>query len=144
MRRPVVIRKSSETTGTDSSCCRGKTSRNQPTQPATESTAPRTVTDRLVRSPANNKVNPKANTSGHAVDAGTSISRGAPEFSRVCSAGSSVAISSPVSPASRLLAAHDVDHGEDDHPNAIDKMPIHRKHEIGRASCRERVAIQGG
>src|SRR5262249_26566904 len=111
---------------TTSSCCSGKTSRNQPIQPATHSTAPRALTDILVRSPANTRVNPKARTSGHGVDAGTWISRGARELCSDCSSSRTVAISSP----SRFWssAANDVNDGENDDPHDIHEMPVHRKH----------------
>ena len=59
----------------------------QPAQPATVRTAPNALTDTLVRRPANIKVNPKAKTMGHGVDAGTSISLGRLE---TCSIGSTV------------------------------------------------------
>src|SRR5215472_227739 len=73
-RRSVTTRTSSAMTGTATSCSWGKTSRNQPTEPARASTTPRTVTDTLVSRPANIKANPQAKARGHAVDAGTSIS----------------------------------------------------------------------
>ena len=43
-------------------------------QPATLRTRPSTLTEALVRSPANINVQPKARTIGHAVGAGSSIS----------------------------------------------------------------------
>src|ERR1700739_4604072 len=69
------------------------TCRNQPTQPAIASTAPRTVTETSVRRPANSNVKPKAKTSGHAVGAGSAISLAAQELLR--SADCISAISSP-------------------------------------------------
>src|SRR6516165_11233808 len=121
MRRSVVMRCSSNTTGTVSSCSRGNTSRNQPTQPATASTTPKTLTDALVRRPANIKVKPKAKTRGHAVDAGTSISTGARGLCSACSMDASVAIFFS-------SAAKNVNHGENNDPHGIHKMPVHRQH----------------
>src|SRR5215469_5089338 len=119
-RRSVVMRISSATTGTVTSCSCGKTSRNQPMHPARESTAPSKLTEKLVTRPANNKVHPKARTKGHAVGAGTSISRGAWRFSLTCSLISNVAISLP-------SASQNVHDGKNDDPNRIHKMPVQRK-----------------
>src|SRR5262252_9376157 len=109
-RRAVVMRISSATTGTVSSCSCGKTSRNQPMHPARESTAPSKLTEKLVTRPANNKVDPKARTKGQAVGAGTSISPGVGRLSVDCSVISKVAIS--LSSASQNV--HD---GKNDDPN---------------------------
>src|SRR5215468_1445408 len=109
------------TTGTVSSCSCGKTSRNQPIDPAIQSTTPRRLTETLVTRPANNKVHPKARTRGQAVGAGTSISCGVWPLSLKCSFISNVAIS--LSSASQNV--HD---GKNDDPNHIDKMPVQRKH----------------
>src|SRR6202451_1421715 len=84
---------SSGRTGTTSSCSCGKTSQNQPTEPATDSSAPRQLTDVLVTRPANNSAAPSAKMNGHAVGAGTSISRGARGLSLNCSVANRVAIS---------------------------------------------------
>src|SRR5215468_392395 len=92
------MRISSATTGTVCSCSWGKTSRNQPIDPARESTAPSKLTEKLVTRPANNKVDPKARTKGQAVGAGTSISRGVGRLSVDCSVISKVAISFPQRP----------------------------------------------
>src|SRR5262249_44011104 len=116
-RRSVVMRISSATTGTVSSCSCGRTSRNQPIDPARESTAPSKLTEKLVTRPANNKVHPKARTKGQAVDAGTSISRGDWRVSLNCSVVSDVAIFFP-------SASQNVNDGENDDPNYIHKMPI--------------------
>src|SRR5215475_15164532 len=120
-RRSVVIRISSASTGIVSSCSRGNTSRNQPTLPARESTAPRKLTERLVTRPANSKVQPNARTRGQAVGAGTSISRGVPPLSLTSSGISNVAIF-------LLSASQNVNDGKNDDPNHIDKMPVQGKH----------------
>src|SRR5215475_9868628 len=120
-RRSVVIRISSASTGIVSSCSRGNTSRNQPTLPARESTAPRKLTERLVTRPANSKVQPNARTRGQAVGAGTSISRGVPRLSLTSSVISNVAI--PL-----LSASQNVDNRKDNDPNRIHKMPVQGKH----------------
>src|SRR5215467_7227354 len=116
-RRSVVMRMSSATTGTITSCSCGNTSRNQPMHPARESTAPNKLTEALVTRPANNKVHPKARTKGQAVGAGTSISRGVWRVSLNCSVVSDVSIFFP-------SASKDVNHGENDDPNYIHKMPV--------------------
>src|SRR5208283_4776693 len=103
----------------------GKTSRNQPMQPARESTAPRRLTDRLVTRPANIKVKPKAKTKGHAVGAGTSISRGARGLSLICSVVRNVVM---VLPQRSSSASQHVNNGENNHPNSIDEVPVHREH----------------
>src|SRR5215469_8358536 len=120
-RRSVAIRISSATTGTASSCSRGRTSRNQPMHPARESTAPSKLTETLVTSPANNKQHPKARTKGQAVGAGTSISRGVSRLSLNCSFISNVAILLP-------SASQDVNDGKNHDPNRINKMPVQGKH----------------
>src|SRR5215467_13238368 len=89
--------------------------------PASESTAPRMLTETLVTRPANNKVHPKARTNGQAVGAGTSISLGVCRLSLNSSVISNVAISLP-------SASQNVNDGEDDDPNRIYKMPIQGKH----------------
>src|SRR5215470_12924311 len=120
-RRSVVIRISSAITGTVTSCSCGKTSRNQPMHPARESTAPRRLTERLVRRPANNREHPKARTKGQAVGVGTSISRGVWRLSFNSSVISNVAIS-------LLSASQNVNDSENDDPNRIHKVPVQRKH----------------
>src|SRR6516162_399377 len=119
-RRSVVMRISSATTGTVTSCSCGKTSRNQPIDPARESTAPSKLKETLVTRPANNKVHPKARTKGQAVGAGTSISRGVWRLSLNCSLTNKVAMLLP-------SASQNVDNGEDDDPNHIHKMPVQGK-----------------
>src|ERR1700678_4731517 len=69
------MRISSGRTGITSSRSCGKISRNQPIEPASDSRAPRQLTDMLVTRPANSNATPKAKMNGHAVGAGTSISR---------------------------------------------------------------------
>src|SRR5215469_11895571 len=119
-RRSVVMRMSSATTGTVSSCSCGKTSRNQPMHPARESTAPSKLTEALVTRPANNKVHPKARTKGQAVGAGTSISRGVWRLSLNSSVISNVAISLP-------SASQNVNHSKNNDPDRIDKVPVQRE-----------------
>src|SRR5579864_8597012 len=111
---------SSGTTATASSCSCGKTARNHPTQPASASAAPRTLTDVLVTSPANRRVAPKAKMKGHAVGAGTSIVRGVRHVSFNCSVANSVAISTS--------AAENVNYGKNHNPYGVDEMPVHREH----------------
>src|ERR1700731_2576825 len=111
---------SSGRTGTTSSCSCGKTSRNQPTEPATDSRAPRQLTDVLVTRPANSSAAPSAKMNGHAVGAGTSISRGARGFSLNCSVVDSVAI--------YTSAAENVNYGKNHNPYGVDEMPVHREH----------------
>src|SRR5215471_12747572 len=120
-RRSVVMRMSSATTGTVSSCSCGKTSRNQPMHPARESTAPSKLTEVLVTRPANNKVHPKARTRGQAVGAGTSISRGVWRLSLNSSVISNVAISLP-------SASQNVNDSKNNDPDRIHKMPVQGKH----------------
>src|SRR5215471_20986114 len=115
------MRISSATTGTVSSCSRGKTSRNQPMHPARESTAPSKLTETWVTRPANNKLHPNARTKGQAVGAGTSISRGVWRLSFNSSVISNVAISLP-------SASQNVNDSENDDPNRIHKVPVQRKH----------------
>src|ERR1700722_18980420 len=108
---------SSGRTGTSSSCSWGKTSRNQPTEPASDSRAPRQLTDMLVTRPANSSAAPSAKINGHAVGAGTSISRAArgPGFD--------------LSVADRVgmdtSAPQNVNYRENHDPYGIDKMPVH-------------------
>src|ERR1700693_4382429 len=111
---------SSGRTGTTSSCSCGKISRNQPTEPATASRAPRQLTDVLVTRPANNSAAPSAKRNGQAVGAGTSISRGAPGLSLNYSVVDSVAI--------YTSASKNVNYGENHNPHGIDEMPVHREH----------------
>src|SRR6266851_7097241 len=91
-------------------------SRNQPTVPASASTAPRMLTDMLVTNPAKINVRPNARTIGHTVGAGSCTVDGM--VSRV-SIGDSEAILFPV-----FSAADDVDHRENDHPHGVHKMPV--------------------
>src|SRR5258706_10239777 len=106
---------SSGATATASSCPCGKTARNHPTQPASASAAPRTLTDMLVTSPAKRRVAPKANMKGQAVGAGTSIARGGREPSFNCSVANSVAMSTS--------APKNVNYGENYNPYGVDEMP---------------------
>src|ERR1700690_428004 len=110
---------SSGTTATASSCAYGKTARNHPTQPASASAAPRTLTDMLVTSPAKRRVAPKARMKGQAVEAGTSIVWGVREASFKCSVDL-VAISAS--------APENVNYGKNHNPYGIDEMPVHREH----------------
>src|SRR5580698_5758380 len=103
------------TTGTTSSCWRGKISRNQPTEPATANRAPRQLTDVLVTRPANSSAAPSAKMNGHAVGAGTSISRGA----RGLSFNSSVADRVGMYPS----ASKNVNYSENHNPYGIDEVP---------------------
>src|ERR1700719_1855475 len=111
---------SSGTTATVSSCACGKTARNHPTQPANASTAPRTLTDMLVSSPANRRAAPKAKMNGQAVGSGTLIVPGVPEFSFNCSVANSVAMSTS--------APENVNYGKNHNPYGVHKMPVHREH----------------
>src|SRR5580704_4766159 len=111
---------SSGTTGTTSSCSYGRTSRNQPTAPATDSRAPRQLTDVLVTRPANSSAAPSAKMNGHAVGAGTSISRGARGLSLNCSIADGFAI--------YTSASKNVNYGENHDPYCIDEVPVHREH----------------
>src|ERR1700693_2534245 len=104
---------SSGTTATVSSCACGKTARNHPTQPASASAAPRTLTDILVTSPANRRAAPRARMKGQAVGAGTSMVRGAGEAPFNCSVVEIVAI--PTS------APENVNHGENNNPYGVDE-----------------------
>src|SRR5262245_19273887 len=78
-------------------------------QPATANTTPRKLTERLVRSPANIRVIPTANTIGHAVGAGSSMS--------------TVARSLAMAPS----APDHVHDGEDDDPHGVDEVPVERE-----------------
>src|ERR1700733_14021013 len=111
---------SSGRTGTTSSCSCGKTSQNQPTEPASDSSAPRQLTEVLVTSPANSSPTPSARMNGHAVGAGTSISRGARGLWFRCSVADGIAIYSS--------ASKNVNYGEHHNPHGIDEMPVHREH----------------
>src|SRR5271157_75954 len=98
-------------------------------QPARASTAPRMLTDKLVTRPEHAKAKPKAKTKGHAVDAGTSISRGARGLSLIGSVVSKVAIVLPQRSSSVPLAsaAQHVNNSENHHPHGIHKVPVHRE-----------------
>src|ERR1700685_4378030 len=111
---------SSGRTGTTSSCSYGKTSRNQPTEPASNSRAPRQLTDVLVTRPANSSAAPSAKMNGHAVGAGTSISRGTRGLSLNCSVADSLAI--------YTSASKNVNYRKNHKPYGIDEVPVHRKH----------------
>src|SRR5579862_1820789 len=111
---------SSGSTGTTSSCSCGKISRNQPTDPATDSRAPRQLTDVLVTRPANRSAAPSAKMNGHAVGAGTLISCGARGLSLNSSVADNVAI--------LTSASKDVNYRENHDPYGIDEMPVHREH----------------
>src|ERR1700677_3458138 len=110
---------SSGRTATTSSCSCGKTSRNQPKHPDKASTQPSTLTDVLVTRPANSSATPTAKMNGHAVGAGTSISRRVRvSFSGVVGDGVGMYSS----------ASKNVNHGEHHNPHGIDEMPVHREH----------------
>src|SRR5215831_19923395 len=94
----------SGSTPTDSRRWTGRTSRNHPTAPHSVKITPTTVTSALVTRPAHASVIPNAAISGHAVGAGTSI---------VERRSGSI----------RLASDH-VDGEEDDHPHAVDEMPV--------------------
>src|SRR5712692_3931635 len=110
---------SSGTSATVSSCGCGKTARNHPTQPASASAAPRTLTDMLVTSPAKRRVAPKARMKGQAVGAGTSMV-GVRHGLSNCSVTNTVAISTS--------AAENVNYGKNHNPYGVDEMPVHREH----------------
>src|SRR5215475_3498603 len=74
----------------------------------------------LVTSPANISAVPNARRNGHAVDAGTSISRGARGLSPNWSAANGVAMCTS--------ASQNVNYGKNHDPYGIDEMPVHRKH----------------
>src|SRR5579862_4806176 len=107
---------SSGRSGTTSSRGCGKTSRNQPTQPASASRAPRQLTDMLVTRPANSSPAPSAKINGHAVGAGTSISREArgPWFDPCVADSVGMDTSAP----------QNVNYRENHDPYGIDKMPV--------------------
>src|ERR1700722_5277775 len=108
---------SSGRTGITSSCSRGRTSRNQPTEPASDSSAPRQLTDMLVTRPANRSATPNASRNGHAVGAGTAISRGASGFGVDLSVADSGAI--------YTSASKNVNYDENHNPHRVDEMPVH-------------------
>src|SRR5882762_2917747 len=116
--RSVMRRMSSGATATASSCSCGKTARNHPTQPASASAAPRTLTDMLVTSPAKRRVAPKAKMNGQAVGAGTSIMRGVRKVSFNCSDIVAISTSAP----------ENVNYGKNHNPYCVDEMPVHREH----------------
>src|SRR5713101_3899593 len=118
--RSVMRRMSWGATAITSSCSCGKTAQNHPTQPASASAAPRTLTDMLVTSPANRRVAPKAKMKGQAVGAGTSIVLGPREVSFCCSVANSVAMSAS--------ASENVNYGKNHNPYGIDEMPVHGQH----------------
>src|SRR5258708_33970990 len=101
----------SGTTATASSRACGKTARNHPTQPASASAAPRTLTEMLVTNPANRRVAPKAKMKGQAVGAGTSIVRGGREASFNCSVAINVDMSTS--------ATENVNYGKNHHPHGV-------------------------
>src|SRR5215471_16690835 len=98
----------SGSTRTDSRRWTGRTSRNHPTAPHSVKITPTTVTSTFVTRPAHASVIPNAAISGHAVGAGTSI---------VERRSGSI----------RLASDH-VDGEEDDHPHAVDEMPVPGEH----------------
>src|SRR6266478_5846008 len=105
--RDVSMAISSLTKGAHSRDSTGRTSRNQPTAPATTNIAPRMLTETAVTNPANTSVIPNASTIGHAVAAGTSILSG-------------MFIAPP-------LDSDHVNHQEDHHPDRIHEVPIQRE-----------------
>src|SRR5262249_33621986 len=88
-----------------------------PTHPASARTTPRTLTDTAVSRPANMSVTPAARTSGHAVGAGTSISRA------LRSEGGGASVTTAVS-----SAPDHVDDREDDDPDGVHEVPVERDH----------------
>src|ERR1700726_3292870 len=84
-----------------------------------DSRAPRQLTDVLVTRPANSSAAPSAKMNGHAVGAGTSISRGARGLSFNSSVADSVAI--------ETSASKNVNYRENHDPYGIDEMPVHRE-----------------
>src|SRR5580704_18074703 len=111
---------SSGSLGTTCSCSCGNTPRNQPTEPASASRAPRQLTDVLVTRPANRSATPRAKTNGHTVGAGTSSSRGGRGLACNWSVADCVGM--------YTSASKNVNHSENHNPNGIDKMPVHRQH----------------
>src|SRR6266478_4674971 len=97
--RVVRIGDASSATGTHSWDSAGRTSRNQPTAPATARAAPSTLTEAAVTSPAKTSAKPKARTTGHAVEAGTSI----------------------------LSNSDHIDYRKNHNPDGIHKVPVHRQ-----------------
>src|SRR5439155_22706563 len=106
-------------TRTNSGYSIGSTSRNHPTAPRRANTRPNTLTAGCVTSPAQSRVMPNAVTKGHAVGAGIARVPGACSF--CCSAAISFL-------RRNRLTAGDVEHGKDDHPYRIDKMPVPPAH----------------
>src|SRR5580692_5315350 len=105
--RDVSIATCCSTMGVTSCDSTGNTWRNHPTAPAMVRIAPRMLTEAAVTIPAAMSVSPKASTRGQTVGAGISI------FSGVCM-------------ASPLNSDH-VNNREDDHPNRVDEVPVHRQ-----------------
>src|ERR1035438_3010848 len=102
--------------GTDSWASCGKTWRNHPMAPATLRPSPRMAMARFVTMPARMSETPSASTRGHAVGRGSWIAAGS-----VFGCWSCMAVL-------WLLSAEDVDNGEDDDPDGVDKMPVEREH----------------
>src|SRR3989442_11273591 len=96
---------SSAATVTHSWDSTGRTSRNQPTAPATANTPPRMLNEAAVTIPAKTRVSPNASTMGHAVGAGTSILFG-------------VSIAPP-------LDSDHIHNREHDDPDCIHEAPVH-------------------
>src|SRR5258706_4315376 len=86
--------------------------------PAMATTAPSTLTASLVTNPANNSVIPKARTTGHGVDAGTSTVSGVP---------SALWFTNPKAMFFLYSAADNIYDGEDHHPHNIHEVPIDRQ-----------------
>src|SRR4051812_42167954 len=139
MWRRVVTRVSSGIIASASSCWWGRTSRNQPAQAATASTAPTAVTETFVSRPANIMVNPADRTSGHAVGAGTSILVSSLAMFPLIEKRHFSAQVGPTPTCSRSTRSclaraagaspsDDVDHGEHDHPHRVHEMPVERQH----------------
>src|ERR1017187_237073 len=102
--------------GTDSWASWGKTWRNHPMAPAMLSASPRMAMARFVTMPARMSETPSASTRGHAVGRGSWIAAGS-----VFGCWSCIAVL-------WLLSAEEVNNGEDDDPDGVDKMPVERKH----------------
>ncbi len=130
--RSVTTRGISSVTGTDSWASCGKTSRNQPTPPASMAAAPRMLTNTLVQRPANRRQAPNANTSGHGVDAGTLI---VPADLSLVIGTDPVAILVP-------SASDAINDSQDDHPHHIHEVPIQRQHIHVPGMCRRDFAQQ--
>src|SRR5580698_2790893 len=103
-------------TSTCFSC--GRTSRNHPTHPTMTNIVPSRLTEALVTRPANNNVTPKARTIGQAVGAGSVTD---------CAWGASAGIPARAILIFLPLASDDVDDGEHNYPDHVDKVPVQRK-----------------